>query len=451
MKDYDNLTHLSLNVRVYKKRWLILLVFSINSLANSMLFTCITSINLIISKYYGISPELTDWASNSFPFVFVFIALPFAYFMDSFGVRTLLLVGSSLNAICVCLHLAGTFRQQGIWFVLAGQFVAAFSVGAYLQVTTVASVWFPESEQAIATSIALACNIIGNSMGYLQPSYMVPDSENMDKIYKGLFEMNISHVAFLGMCLISTYLFFEEKPILPPSYAKAIVDNTNHPEQCVETPGFKTSLKTLITDKNFVIFSFVFGISFGLNNMFLICLNQMSTHITNSTFIGWIGFFGNISSFFGILMFAAILDKYKCYRKMTILLFSLQIVCWVLFSIVLLYLKTTVSLFLTYILLSFCNVPFMTVGLTYVTELTYPIPEIFSTALIMIFGSLCEVVFVLVFGKLIDEQLLFLMCTIVGGLYAVGFLLTFFIKENLKRSQIESQKSSIPSTSPKGV
>ena len=126
MINHNSVTHATCNIKVYKKRWLILLVFSINSLSNALVFICITSINTIISKYYNISPELTNWASNTFPLVFIFIALPFAYFMDSFGVKKLLVIGSSLNTICVCLHFAGTDKENGIWFVLGGQFVAAF-------------------------------------------------------------------------------------------------------------------------------------------------------------------------------------------------------------------------------------------------------------------------------------------------------------------------------------
>ena len=387
MKEYDRLSHSSLNVRVYKKRWLILLVFSINSLANAMLFTCITSINSIISKYYGISPELTNWASNSFPFVFIFIALPFAYFMDSFGVRTLLLVGSSLNAVCVCLHFAGTFREHGIWFVLGGQFIAAFSVGAYLQVTTIASIWFPECEQAIATSIAMAFNIMGSSIGFLQPSYMVPDSENMDEIYNGLLKMNISHVAFLAVCLISAYLFFDEKPPLPPSYAKAVLDSSSIDEN-VDTPGFKASLKMLLTDKNFMLLAFVYGLQSGMYSMFVTCLNEMANKIASSAEIGWIGFLGNLTSIVGIMALASIADKYKCYKKITTHLFFVQILCWVAFSAAILYWKTTASLFVTYCLLCFFNISFVAVGLSFATEISYPVTEGMSTAIALMITNL---------------------------------------------------------------
>ena len=227
-------------VKVYKKRWLVLLIFSVNSMANAILFTCITAINKIICKYYHISPELTDWAGNIFDLVYLLIALPSAYCMNSFGIKTLLLIGSSLNGVCVCLHLAGT-TQQGIWFVLVGQLSAAFSVGAVLQIPTQLSmVWFPEHEYAKATSISMGSNVFGLAIGFLQPSYTVPDSENMNEIYNGLLKMNISHVVLLAMCLISAYLFFDEKPPLPPSYAKAVLDSTSIDDH-VDIPGFKLS------------------------------------------------------------------------------------------------------------------------------------------------------------------------------------------------------------------
>ena len=428
----------NIKVKVYKKRWVVLFVFCINSMANALLFTSITSINAIVCRYYDISPELTDWAANSFTVVYIFIALPSAYCMDSFGIKTLLLFGSSFNAICVCFHMAGTSRENGIWWVLAGQFVGGFSVGAVLQIPTrISSVWFPESEHAKATSIAMAFNVLGLGVGYIQPSYMVPDSQNMDDIYSGLLRMNITHLVFLAICLISCYVFFEEKPSLPPSFSAAVINGGNS-EEHVDAPGFKASLFLLLKDKNFVILIFVYGLQFGLYNFFITCLNEMSSNITNESNIGWIGFFGNIASIVGILMFATILDRLKCYRSLTIFLFTTNLLTWMAFSATLLYWKTTILLYVTFLTLCFFGVPFMALGLEYAAEISYPVPEGLSSAVVLIAGNLVGLTGVLLFGQLIDENKIFLTCSIIAGLYLVALVLSCFIRPELKRSSVDS-------------
>ena len=430
-----------LKIKVYKKRWIILLIFSINSMANALLFTSITSINKIVCKYYGISPELTDWAGNSFTLVYLLIALPSAYCMSSFGVRTLVLIGSSLNAICVCLHLAGTFRDGGIWFVMAGQFVAGFSVGAVLQVPPrLSTVWFPEKEHAKATSIAMCLNTLGLSVGFLQPSYMVPDSDDMDKVYNGMLRMNITHVAFLAVCLISAYLFFDEKPPLPPSYAKAIIDSGIEQSEHLNAPGFKESLILLFKNKNFMILTVAFGIQFGLFNFFVTCLNELSTDITSESNIGWIGFFGNIMAMISILLFSTIIDKYKSYTKVSIFLKFTTVLAWTAYSATVVYFKTTQLLYVTYLALCFFGVPFFVIGLEYTAEITYPIPEGLSSCIVLMAGNLVGLLTVLFFGKLVDQGMTRLMCCIVLGMYVIAFILICFVKPELKRSEMESNR-----------
>ncbi|XP_066912878.1 heme transporter FLVCR2-like [Clytia hemisphaerica] len=433
-----------LKVKVYKKRWLILLIFAINSLANAVLFVSITSINNIACRYYNISPALTDWAGNGFNIVYVFIALPSAYFMDSFGVRTLVILGSSLNAIGVCLHLAGTPREHGIVYVLSGQLMAGLSMGAILQVPArLATVWFPEHEQAKALSLAFVFNVSGLAIGFLQPSYMVPDSENMDEIYDGLLRMNISHVVLLAVCLISAYLFFDEKPPLPPSYAKAVLDSSSVDEHG-ETPGFKLSLKLLFTDRNFMLLALVYGLQSGLYSMFVTCLNEMANTIVSSSQIGWIGFLGNLVSIVGLMLLASIADKYKCYKKITTRLFFVQILCWIAFSSTILYWKTATSLFVTYSFLCFFNTSFNAVGLSFATEVSYPVTEGMSTAIVLMITNTLGFINILIFGRLVDDGYVFLMCSIVTGMYVVAFILTFFVNEDLKRSKLEGQHNVKP-------
>lgn len=420
-------------IKVYKKRWLILFTFSITSFANALLFTCITSINDIVTKYYRVEPEVIDWAANSFTLAFVFIALPSSQCVSYFGLRTLVIVGSSLNAICTCFHFAGVSRN-GIYYVMVGQFFAGFSVGAILQVPAkLSTVWFPEHEHSKATAIAVAFNVLGLAIGFLQPCYMVPDSSNFDDVYNGLYNMYLSHVVLLAICLIMAYFFFDEKPPLPPTYAAAMVSKVRQ----ANVPGLVQSLKIMAFDRNFVLLTQVFGLNCSGYNFFITCFNEMSASIINKTDLGWVGFSGNMASIVGILLFSAIVDKNKCYQKFSLFLTFGTVVAWTFFSLVLLHWKVYYWVYVSFNLLCFVGVPFIVIGLEYAAELTYPVPEDLAAAIIYIVGNMYALIYVTALGYLIDTGKLEHVCYIVLGLYALSFILMCFVKQRLKRHNVE--------------
>ena len=85
--------------KIYKRRWFMLFIFSLNCIGNAINFTSIAGINDIASIYYNVRPEVLNWIPNSFLLVYVFIGLPSAYIISSLGLRVSLILGSSLNAI----------------------------------------------------------------------------------------------------------------------------------------------------------------------------------------------------------------------------------------------------------------------------------------------------------------------------------------------------------------
>ena len=69
-------------VKVYKKRWFMLFIFGLNTAMNGCLFTSITPINNIVSKYYNVGSVDIEWLSNMCVLSYVILAIPTTWCMN---------------------------------------------------------------------------------------------------------------------------------------------------------------------------------------------------------------------------------------------------------------------------------------------------------------------------------------------------------------------------------
>ncbi|XP_066912880.1 heme transporter FLVCR2-like [Clytia hemisphaerica] len=440
-EDAEPLGEKPMKLKVYKQRWFILFIFSCVSFANGVLYTCIVSINDIIARYYRVKEDRVDWAGNIFPFMYIFMALPSAYMMTSLGLRTLVIIGSSLNAIGTCLHFAGVFGN-GYRFIMGGQVAAALSFPTILQVPVrLSTVWFPEYEHAKATSIAMVANVFGLGIGFLQPSYMVPDVETKEDIYAGLYDLYLTHLIFLIVCLGLVYSFFKEKPPLPPSFAAAVskfrTEDDDSVEKEGESPTMIQSIKVLTVNKNFLILTQAYALYFGLYLFYVTCLNDMVSHLVEEIYIGWMGFSADVAAIIGILVCSVIIDKFQAYQICSLVLTFGVLVSWTLFALSVVRWKSTIALFVTYAMVSLFGAPFFVVGIEYTAEVTYPISEGLSSAIILLLGNLYGFLMVLFFGSWIEKGHLGFATYFVIGVYAVCFILVCFLRQTLNRHDAE--------------
>jgi len=73
-------------------------------------------------------------------------------------------------------------------------------------------IWFPESERATATAMAVTANGFGTTFGFLLGPYIATSSDKIP--YLLAVEIGIAAIPFLG-----SILFFPARPVNPPSAA----------------------------------------------------------------------------------------------------------------------------------------------------------------------------------------------------------------------------------------
>ena len=198
------------------------------------------------------------------------------------------------------------------------------------------------------------------------------------------------------------------------------------------------SIRVLSLNTNYMILTQAYAIYFGLYLFYLTCLNDMVADLVEEKDIGWMGFAADIFALVGIFVSSIIIAFFKAYQFMSLLLTFGAVVAWTCFTFALLHWKTTVSLYVCYSCVSLFGAPFFVVGIEYAAEVTYPVSESISSAIILMLGNLYGFLMVLFLGGWIEKGRLGVCAYVAAGFYAICFLLVCFVKQKLKRSEAEA-------------
>uniref|UniRef100_A0A3Q3IKT4 Major facilitator superfamily (MFS) profile domain-containing protein n=1 Tax=Monopterus albus TaxID=43700 RepID=A0A3Q3IKT4_MONAL len=84
-------------IRLYKRRWIIVLLFSSYSLCNSFQWIQYGIINNIFMKFYNVNAFTIDWMSMIYMLTYIPFIFPVTWLLDKKGLRIVALVATGLN------------------------------------------------------------------------------------------------------------------------------------------------------------------------------------------------------------------------------------------------------------------------------------------------------------------------------------------------------------------
>ena len=412
---------------VQKKRWIILLVFSLNNLIAGDLFMGISSVSSIAAKYYNVSDILIEWTSNSFLVVYIFLALPGSYAIFKLGMQPTLVIASGLNAIATAFHYAGS-GQDAFCLVLIGQIIGSIGYSVILQMPSLlSSIWFQKEERGTATAISVFMNLFGVAIGFLHPTLIVTS----DPIYKDVISEQfkayyLSQFIFCFIVFLITMVYSQKEPSNISSLLILVEDEKSY---------FQYILM-LVKNKYFFAMSQSYAINFGLIIAFSVLLNSYVTWKYPSGFeiyIGWMGFVCTIAGIFGCLVVGIVLDKCKKHQCIAIFLNFSSTIMWMAFTLILTKTDSFLGAFIMFSVFGAFGYPYYASGLEQAAEMTYPVPEEISSALILILGSLYGLIFNLVLGYLISVGCSEIALYSMAGLYLLATVIACGSKTELKR------------------
>ncbi|XP_072424062.1 choline/ethanolamine transporter flvcr2a isoform X3 [Chiloscyllium punctatum] len=190
-----------LDTKLYRRRWVIVFLFSSYSLCNAFQWIQYGIINNIIMKYYNVASFTIDWLSMIYFVAYIPIIFPVTWLLDRKGLRVIALVGSGLNCCGAWIKIASV-RPDLFAVTFFGQTVCGIAQVFILGMPSrIASVWFGANEVSTACAIAVFGNQMGVALGFLIPPIIVPNVDDLDQL---TYHINIM---FYGTAAVATLLF----------------------------------------------------------------------------------------------------------------------------------------------------------------------------------------------------------------------------------------------------
>ncbi|KAK2190521.1 hypothetical protein NP493_77g02000 [Ridgeia piscesae] len=360
------------------------------------LFACCSAINAyqwihlniignIINRYYNESLPGTPyqqqlaihWLSMVYMLAYIPLILPATWLLDRHGLRVVTILATLLNALgawvkCVAVN-------PGSFFILmAGQTICAVAQIFVLGIPArLAAVWFGPDEVSTATSIGVFGNQIGVALGFLLPTEIVHNDDDLTVVGYNLSIMLYSTAVISTVFFVIVVLVFRKEPPAPPSPAQAAL------LEAVTHEDYRGSLHRLFSHRGFIILLVTYGINTGSYYAIGTLLNAVVLEYFpgEEVHAGGIGLTLVLSGVFGSIVAGIWLDRTKLFKTTTLVIYLLSFLGMTLFTFILNVRKIALVYFCSG-LLGFFMTGYLPVGFEFAAEITYPESEGTSSGLL---------------------------------------------------------------------
>ncbi|CAG9816182.1 unnamed protein product [Phaedon cochleariae] len=395
------------DIRVQRYRWVTLILFCFLTIVNLMQVLQFTIIANLIAKYFDISSSIVHMTGTIFFIIFILLFLPINYLIQKYSLRVTIIVSSTLTFAGILVKLFCCDASK-FYVLLIGQGICACGQVYVLSIPSkLASVWFGSNELSTACSIAVMSIQAGGAIGGILPPFLIYH-DTVDAIGHSLYRMLILNAIMAGIVFILILLFFRAKPDYPPSKSQRQLLSEDQPS------GISIVGSELYKNKDFLCLLFTFGLSYGIYNGLGVVFNtiyieyfpngETDLGITTGLSIICGGVIG--STFFGFL-----LDKTHQFKKLSITVLVMSCLCFILEAYTVL-MSNRVGTFFTIPIFEFFIASTYTIGIEFVTEVSYPVPE--STSC----GALNAIIYLFAIGSTFTMEFL------IG---AAGYLTTLIV------------------------
>lgn len=416
-------------IRLYKRRWIIVFLFSCYSLSNSFQWIQYGIISNIFMYFYSVDAFTIDWMSMIYMLTYIPFIFPVTWLLDKKGLRVIALVATALNCAGTWIKVLSV-KPHLFAVTFFGQFCCSCAQVFILGMPSrIASVWFGSKEVSTACSIGVFGNQLGIAIGFLVPPILVPNVADLDELAHHISIMFYITAGVATLLFILVIFVFQERPKLPPTQAQAVARSIP-PEQY----SYTASIKRLLRNKPFILLIITYGLNVGCFYAVGTLLNRMiiEHYPGEEVNAGRIGLTIVIAGMVGSLICGVWLDRTKTYKQTTLAVYFMSLVGMIVYA-------ATLSLghlwvvFITAGALGFFMTGYLPLGFEYGVELTYPECEGTSSGLLNCSAQVFGIIFTICQGKIIDAY-----GTLAGNIFLCVFLLigtvmTGFIKSELRR------------------
>ncbi|TDG98772.1 hypothetical protein EPR50_G00203850 [Perca flavescens] len=431
------------NTRLYKRRWMIVFLFSAYSLSNAYQWIQYGIINNIMMKFYNVEAFSIDWLSMIYMLTYIPFIFPVTWLLDKKGLRVTALLANALNCAGTWIKVASA-KPNLFGVTMVGQLASSLAQVFILGMPSrLASVWFGADEVSTACSIGVFGNQMGIAIGFLLPPILVPNVDDINELANYIRIMFYISAGVATLIFILVVIVFQERPEIPPTQAQAHARNIPPGEY-----SYTASILRLLRNKPFMLLVVTYGLNVGCFYAISTLLNQMiiEQYPGEEVNAGRIGLTIVVAGMAGSIICGIWLDKTKTYKQTTLAVYLLSLIGMLVYTFTL-NLGHLWVVFVTAGVLGFFMTGYLPLGFEFAVELTYPESEGTSSGLLNCSAQIFGIIFTISQGKIIDRW-----GTLAGNIFLsifllIGTVLTGFIKSDLRRQKANLQQSEVQAMS----
>jgi MFS family permease len=353
--------------KVYRARWAVLGVFALMASMTQLLWLSFASINGPAAAFYGKSDLMVGLLSMVFMIVYIFVAIPAAWAIDTWGFKAAAGLGAVLSSVFAILR--GVFASNYA-IVLAAQIGIAvgqpFVLGA---ITKVAVRWFPARERATASGLGTLALYVGPLGAMLLSPYLYVRSGMRGMLLVYGLAMAAATVLFLAVA--------REHPPTPAGSDERVL--------------MFDGLKMMIRRRDFLFLLAIFFIGLGLFNSVSTWVEAIirprGFSISQAGALGALTLAGGIA---GAIVISMISDRIR--RRKPFVILALAGLLPGLFGMT--YATAAWLLFCSGFAFGFFLLSAGPIAFQFGAEITHPAPEGTSNSLLILMGQISGVVFI---------------------------------------------------------
>jgi MFS family permease len=353
--------------RVYGYRWMVLLAFAIIAVMTQVLWITFAPITSAAAQFYHTSDLMIGLLSMSFMIVFIFVFLPSAYAIDTWGFKTAVGIGAVLTAV---FGLTRGIFASNFTIVLISQVGIAvgqpFVIGA---ITKIAARWFPVEERATASGFGTLALYLGPLLAMLLTPLLV--------LRIGIARMLLAYGIVSAVAAAFFLLVAREHPPTP----------AGPDERALMLDG----LKSMLRQRDFIFLMIIFFVGLGMFNSISTWIEDIirprGFTISQAGVLGGLMLLGGI---IGAVIISLVSDQFRR-RKPFVLMALIGLIPGLMGMT---YLTSYWLLLLSGFAFGFFLLSAGPVGFQYGAELTYPAPEGTSNILLLVVGQISGIIFI---------------------------------------------------------
>jgi MFS family permease len=152
-------------VRLYPSRWVVLATFMLINVMVQVLWICYAPVASIAATAYGVKRTDIDLLANLFMLIYIPMAFPAAWAIDTFGFKKAVGFGALLMAV---FGLVRAFFPSSYAMALVGTIGISIGQPFLLNAfTKLAAEWFPQKQRATITGVIFLALFLGIGLGEL--------------------------------------------------------------------------------------------------------------------------------------------------------------------------------------------------------------------------------------------------------------------------------------------